>query len=105
MCSKVSDMEKEITTIVQNLPAVKKDLFLRAFEFAKTAHQDQKRKSGDPYIIHPIAVAKDLWEEYMMLLRIPKRYRQKTFTTCLEKMSVFWLIQRIKKVLIFITKM
>lgn len=29
-----------------------------AFELAKEAHKDQKRRSGEPYIIHPIAVAK-----------------------------------------------
>ena len=28
-----------------------------AFEFACEAHADQKRKSGEPYIIHPIVVA------------------------------------------------
>lgn len=34
------------------------DRLHRAFEFAKEAHKLQKRKSGEPYIIHPIAVAK-----------------------------------------------
>lgn len=29
-----------------------------AFNFANMAHADQKRKSGEPYIIHPIEVAK-----------------------------------------------
>ena len=29
-----------------------------AFEFAYYAHRDQKRNTGEPYIIHPIAVAK-----------------------------------------------
>lgn len=29
----------------------------RAFEFAREAHANQKRKTGEPYIIHPIAVA------------------------------------------------
>lgn len=29
-----------------------------AYEFAKAAHGDQRRKSGEPYIIHPVAVAK-----------------------------------------------
>lgn len=29
----------------------------KAYEFAKFAHGDQKRKSGEPYIIHPLSVA------------------------------------------------
>ena len=32
----------------------------RAFEFAKKAHEGQKRASGDPYIVHPVEVAKTL---------------------------------------------
>ncbi len=34
----------------------------RAYETAEKAHKDQKRQSGDPYITHPIAVAKILYE-------------------------------------------
>ena len=34
-----------------------------AFEFAQEAHKDQKRKSGEPYIIHPLAVAQIMAEE------------------------------------------
>ena len=37
-----------------------------AFELAKTAHADQKRKSGEPYIFHPIAVANIVAEELML---------------------------------------
>jgi GTP pyrophosphokinase len=33
-----------------------------AIEFATEAHADQKRKSGEPYIIHPLAVANTLIE-------------------------------------------
>lgn len=32
----------------------------RAYEFAEKAHSDQYRKSGEPYILHPIAVAEIL---------------------------------------------
>ncbi|MGD9557291.1 MAG: bifunctional (p)ppGpp synthetase/guanosine-3',5'-bis(diphosphate) 3'-pyrophosphohydrolase [Mangrovibacterium sp.] len=34
-----------------------RDRIRRAFEFANTAHAGIKRKSGEPYIIHPLAVA------------------------------------------------
>ncbi len=34
-----------------------------AFAFAEEAHRDQKRKSGEPYIIHPLAVAQIVAEE------------------------------------------
>ena len=29
----------------------------KAYDFALKAHQNQKRISGDPYVIHPVAVA------------------------------------------------
>ena len=35
-----------------------KKLIRVAFEFANEAHQGVRRKSGEPYILHPIAVAK-----------------------------------------------
>ncbi|MBQ9329558.1 MAG: bifunctional (p)ppGpp synthetase/guanosine-3',5'-bis(diphosphate) 3'-pyrophosphohydrolase [Oscillibacter sp.] len=34
-----------------------------AFEFADKSHEGQKRKSGEPYIIHPLAVAQIVAEE------------------------------------------
>ena len=34
-----------------------------AFEFAREAHKPQKRKSGEPYIIHPVNVARIIAEE------------------------------------------
>jgi GTP pyrophosphokinase len=35
----------------------------RAFEMAADAHKTMRRKSGEPYILHPIAVAKICVEE------------------------------------------
>lgn len=43
-----------------DLPLIK-----RAFRFANRAHRDQKRLSGEPYIIHPLAVAQILAEQSM----------------------------------------
>lgn len=37
-----------------------------AFEFARMAHASQKRKTGEPYILHPIAVATIAAEELML---------------------------------------
>lgn len=37
-----------------------------AYEFAKMAHSAQKRKTGEPYILHPIAVATIVAEELLM---------------------------------------
>ena len=35
-------------------------VILRAFEVGAVAHKDQKRKTGEPYILHPVAVARIL---------------------------------------------
>ena len=37
-------------------------LIERAYEYAATAHAGQRRKSGEPYIFHPIATARILAE-------------------------------------------
>src|SRR5690606_34169157 len=38
-------------------------LIRKAFNIALEAHKDQRRKSGEPYIYHPIAVARICAEE------------------------------------------
>ncbi len=40
-------------------------LVVRAYEFGADAHEGQKRKSGEPYITHPVAVAHDLAEMHL----------------------------------------
>ncbi|MCT6870111.1 MAG: HD domain-containing protein, partial [Apibacter sp.] len=40
-----------------------KSLIRKAFDVAKEAHKDQRRKTGEPYIYHPLAVAKIVADE------------------------------------------
>src|SRR5665213_4377061 len=40
-----------------------KELIRKAFDIALEAHKDMRRKSGEPYIYHPIAVAQICAEE------------------------------------------
>ena len=50
---------KELLRIsYQTLSAEDKKLIRKAFDVAVDAHQEQRRKSGEAYIFHPIAVAK-----------------------------------------------
>jgi GTP pyrophosphokinase len=50
----------------QTLTADDKKLIRHAFEVALDAHKDQRRKSGEAYIFHPIAVAKIVAQEIGM---------------------------------------
>ena len=50
------EMEKRVST--EDLVRIHE-----AYELAREAHAEQKRKSGEPYIIHPIAVATIVAEE------------------------------------------
>ena len=55
--------ENLVKTIRAYNPAADFDHIRAAFEFADKAHENQKRKSGEPYIIHPLAVAQIVAEE------------------------------------------
>ena len=46
-----------IEKIKQYHPSSDLELIDKAYKFAKEAHKDQKRKSGEPYIIHPLHTA------------------------------------------------
>lgn len=47
----------------QKMSSHEVDRLRLAFEFAREAHSPQKRKSGEPYIIHPVCVARIVAEE------------------------------------------
>ena len=46
-----------IDKIKQYHPSSDLEMIDKAYEFAREAHKDQKRKSGEPYIIHPLHTA------------------------------------------------
>lgn len=49
--------QKVFDVMAPRISADEMTLLKKAYEFAYEAHREQKRKSGEPYIIHPIAVA------------------------------------------------
>ena len=55
------ESDKELIEILDKVksyaPNGDLDTIIKAYKLAKYAHRDQKRKSGEPYFIHPLAVA------------------------------------------------
>ncbi|MGN6473669.1 MAG: RelA/SpoT family protein [Mycobacteriales bacterium] len=52
-----SDLEPLLKTLRANHPKADTRLIIRAYEVAERSHRGQLRRSGDPYISHPLAVA------------------------------------------------
>lgn len=55
--------QRVFDAMAPRITADEMELLKKSYEFAFEAHRDQKRKSGHPYIIHPIAVAQIAAEE------------------------------------------
>ena len=58
-----------LRVLKQKLKPGDKLLLRRAFEIAAEAHQTMRRKSGEPYILHPLAVANICVEEIGLGIR------------------------------------
>jgi RelA/SpoT family (p)ppGpp synthetase len=54
-----------VETLKSYLPDEHLEQISRAYEFGAKAHEGQTRKSGEPYITHPVAVAQELAEMHL----------------------------------------
>ncbi|MDH3907236.1 MAG: HD domain-containing protein, partial [Gammaproteobacteria bacterium] len=54
-----------VDTLESYLPADQVARVLEAYEFGAAAHEGQARRSGEPYITHPVAVAQELAEMHL----------------------------------------
>ena len=58
-----ADVDAIFTLMAQRVDEKQMNLLHEAYDFAAYAHKDQLRKSGEPYISHPVAVARIVEEE------------------------------------------
>ena len=56
----MKEIHKEIESITSYLNAEEKNKVRHALKLSEEAHSNQLRKSGDPFITHPLEVAKIL---------------------------------------------
>ncbi len=56
----IKDKIRELEFLTSYLNDEEKKIIIKAINFSEIAHKDQTRQSGDPYITHPIEVAKIL---------------------------------------------
>jgi RelA/SpoT family (p)ppGpp synthetase len=52
--------ERLVATLENYLPDDQVEMIMRAYDFGAAAHEGQTRKTGEPYITHPVAVAQEL---------------------------------------------
>ncbi|MDR0982018.1 MAG: RelA/SpoT family protein [Culturomica sp.] len=58
-----SAFEDLLASLPKNTTEENKQKVIKAFKFANEAHQGVRRRSGEPYILHPISVAKIVTSE------------------------------------------
>ena len=53
----IENLNRQIAQIAAGFPEEDAKNILRAYDYAFKHHEGQLRKSGEPYIMHPVAVA------------------------------------------------
>ncbi len=65
--SELPDYVQSLLAAARHLSEDERQVLIRAWQMGAAAHGEQKRKSGEPYITHPVAVAQVLAEQGMDL--------------------------------------
>ena len=78
-----ADVDTSFTLMAQRVDEKQMNLLHDAYSFAAYVHKDQLRKSGEPYISHPVAVARIVAEE-LELGASPVIYTTKRFNNLLS---------------------
>ena len=84
-------MAADINDFLKKLPAnagYDLEKITRAYEYAAKMHDGQKRKSGEPYIIHPFAVAEIIAQLQLDTDSICAAFLHDTVEDCSDKTSV-----------------
>ncbi len=50
-------IQQVVTKVLSYFPGASEELILSSFKYADEAHTGQKRRSGEPFVIHPVRVA------------------------------------------------
>lgn len=58
------ELSDQFSAICNSLEETQKQKLQLAYEFAELAHKWQKRKSGEDYFIHPVAVSINLYDKF-----------------------------------------
>ena len=63
---KERDLKERVETLIERVsrqnPNANVEMIRRAFDMANKAHEGQMRKSGDPFIVHPVSVAEIIFD-------------------------------------------
>ena len=94
MCS--IDDEKHFKEILGLLNKKDSELFKLGYNFSKKAHEWQKRKSWEPYFIHPLSVALSLWDRFWNIDLAVAGFLHDTVEDC-EKVNIWDIYKKFWK--------
>ena len=86
---------QELMDLIKDKNYINAEKVMQAYEFAAALHEGQKRKSGEPYIVHPLSVAEIVLELQLDTDSVCAALLHDTVEDCSDKMDNILL--KIKK--------